>query len=277
MSITAVLIVYNEAKRLEATLRCLGWCDEIIVFDKNSSDDTVQIAKKYASRIFSLDHQDFRPEDSEAFLREAHGDWVLTITASDLIHPALAKKIRGLIDLPAFPYDVIDVPFRRYVLGLQGPRSPWYSKLNPGILFRKNIASVDHTSVHGAVVLKTSKHYQMNEPSDHCIYHLTHASMDALMDRHLIYCRAEAQLFHEDKPLWRAIVPVFRGIYIVLFRRKTFLMGWNGVALAMAYLSYWMLNFVYIWERRCAPSGKYTKIRKDILSAWEKESGKESA
>ena len=45
--ITAFLPVYNEEKRLKNVLECFQWCDEILLLDKGSVDDTVKIAKQY--------------------------------------------------------------------------------------------------------------------------------------------------------------------------------------------------------------------------------------
>lgn len=269
MSITAVLIVYNEEKRIEATLKSFKWCDEIIVMDRNSSDRTREIAKKYTSKIFLLPSSEFSPQDNNAWLPHVTGEWVLQVTASDLIHPVLAGRIKELTEDSSFKYDVIHVPFRRYVLGLETLRSPWYSELSPSLLSRKSVIRIDPGSVHGAIYFDTERHYNMPNSDKFCMYHLTHSSVDIMMDRHMVYCRAEARLYPKDKPLRAAFADVFRGLYILLVKRRTFLMGWNGVALGLAYLSYWMLRFVYIWEARAPKASEtYAKIQAEMEKAW---------
>jgi hypothetical protein len=101
------------------------------------------------------------------------------------------------------------------------------------------------------------------------MYHLTHSTVDIMMDRHAIYCRADARLFPKDKPLRAAFADILRGLYVLLVKRRTYLMGWNGAALGMAYLSYWMLRFVYIWEARSPKAFEtYGKIQAEIEKAW---------
>jgi len=269
-SISAVLIVYNEEQRIEAALKSLCWCDEIIVADRNSSDRTVEIARKYTDKVHLLPSTEFSPQDIEFCLSKVGTDWMLLATASDLIHPSCASQVRELISRAEFPYDIIAIPFRRYVLGLESKRSPWYSKLNSGILFRKKIARVNLNSVHGALTLDSARKYEMPDSAEACMYHLTHSTMDIMMDRHLIYFRAEARVFPAGASLWQAVVDIFRAAYVLVFKRKTILLGWDGVALGMAYLSYWLLRFVYIWERRCSKApAAYDKIRQDIERAWE--------
>ena len=41
MSISAIIPVYNEEHRIEATLRCAAWCGDTIVVDKQSTSTRV--------------------------------------------------------------------------------------------------------------------------------------------------------------------------------------------------------------------------------------------
>jgi hypothetical protein len=96
--------------------------------------------------------------------------------------------------------------------------------------------------------------------------------MDTMMDRHLNYWRAEARTSFPKKPLYKECKPIFDALWKVIFKRKTFLLGWNGIALAMAYLSYSMLRFVYIWEKRMGLAPKiYGKIKENMRTSWEME------
>lgn len=269
MSISAVICVYNEEDRIESTLNCIAWCDEIIIVDRNSTDLTVELAKKYTDKIFILKKISYDPQDNEIWLREVNSEWVLAVTASDLIHPRLASQIRSMVDDPNFAFDLIDIPYRRYVLGLETARSPWYSSLSSGIVFRKCIARIKQDIVHGAIHFDTLRHFKMPESTDYCMYHLTHASVDIMMDRHLNYCRAEGRLFPKELSLWKASKAIFRSAYDVIFKRKSYLMGWDGVALGIAYISYYMLRFVYIWECRSSKAPEtYAQIRETISQAW---------
>lgn len=269
MSITAVLVVYNEEKRIEAALRSFDWCDEIVVVDRDSTDGTRKIAERYTSKVFTLTNREFSPQDNNSWLPSVNSEWVMSVTASDVMHPELARRIKALTNDPSFAYDVIHIPFRRYVLGLETPRSPWYTELNPSVLFRKGVVRINPDSVHGAIAFDTDRHYKMPNSDRACMYHLTHSTVDMLMDRHTIYWRAEGRIFPKGKSLLAPFLDVIRAFYYVLIRRRSFLMGWNGVALGMAYLSYMMMRFVYIWEAR---SGKgpatYDRIRAQIEREW---------
>ena len=103
--------------------------------------------------------------------------------------------------------------------------------------------------------------------SDYCINHLTHVSVDMMMDRHLRYWRSEA---HDSrKSINKSLKSVFGAFYVVI-RRGTFFYGYKGVALAFAYISYFMMSFVYRWEfLHSQASQNYDKISRDVLVDWD--------
>ena len=45
--ISVVIITYNEEANIERCLRSLQFADEIIIYDGNSTDNTIEICNKY--------------------------------------------------------------------------------------------------------------------------------------------------------------------------------------------------------------------------------------
>lgn len=269
MSISAAMVVFNEEARIETVLRCVRWCDEIVVIDKSSTDRTREIARKYTNLVFEVPYSDYKASEIEKAFNCAKSEWILFLVASDLIHPHLATQIREMTDTDDFPYDVIHVPYRRYVLGLETKRSPWYSELHP-VVFRKRVVKINHSSVHEPFVSDTTRHYKMPNSTEYCMYHLTHETVDSMMERHLRYCRAEGRIFPQNQPMHKAIKPFLSSIYQVVFKRRSFLMGWDGITLSLAFVSYLMLRFLYIWEKRRSKAPQtYHNLSQDILQAWE--------
>jgi glycosyltransferase involved in cell wall biosynthesis len=275
MTISAICPVYNEEVRIEMMLRCAAWCDEIVVLDKCSTDKTREIASRYTDKILILSKQEYDANEWQItwqrLLDNVTSEWVIDLTASDVLHPELAIGIRKLIEQDDFPYDVIRVPYRRYVLGLETKHSPWYSEFDPAV-FRKRVASINQDDVHSALTFDTKRYYKMPNSSYACMYHLTHSTVDIMMERHLRYCRSEGKLYPPNQSLVNATKPVIKSAFHILFKNKSYLMGWDGVALAMAYITYWLLRFVYIWERRRSRAPEvYDQIRQDMVNAWQEK------
>ncbi len=96
--ISVVILTKNEEKNIEACLKTLKWCDEIVVIDDNSEDKTVEIAKKLGARVFLRALEgDFSAQRNFA-LRQAQGDWVLFVDADEQVSPQLRAEIKSAIN-----------------------------------------------------------------------------------------------------------------------------------------------------------------------------------
>ena len=97
-TIAITLIGYNEAALLPAALESAGWADEIIYVDCGSSDDSIEVARKYTGKVFS------QPNNTNLNVNKTHGinqattDWVFYLDPDEVIPPELAEEIRTVIN-----------------------------------------------------------------------------------------------------------------------------------------------------------------------------------
>jgi tetratricopeptide (TPR) repeat protein len=84
MQVSAALIVRNESAFIEDCLKSLtGVVDEIVVVDTGSTDDTVEIARRFPIKLHSFQwRQDFSAARNYA-IDQASGDWILYIDADE--------------------------------------------------------------------------------------------------------------------------------------------------------------------------------------------------
>ena len=95
-TITATIITKNEASKIEACLKSLDWVDEIIVLDSGSSDNTVDICRKFTQHVYETDWPGFGIQKNRA-LKKASGEWILSIDADEIISSALKQEIQQAI------------------------------------------------------------------------------------------------------------------------------------------------------------------------------------
>ena len=72
-TLTALLHTFNNGLMLGRALETLYPCDEILIVDHGSHDDTVRVASEYAARVISLS-ADALPS---FWLQAACSDWIL--------------------------------------------------------------------------------------------------------------------------------------------------------------------------------------------------------
>jgi len=96
-TISVYIICKNESASIADCLESVKWVDEIIVLDSGSTDNTLDIVKKYTDKVYSNnDWQGFGIQKQRA-QSYATGDWVLTIDADERVTPELKKEIEAIV------------------------------------------------------------------------------------------------------------------------------------------------------------------------------------
>ncbi len=91
-TISAAIITLNESRNIKRLLKSLYFCDEIVVVDTGSTDDTVSIARKMGAKIKKIKFKDFSHAKNTA-VSACRCDYILSVDADEEISENLAKKI----------------------------------------------------------------------------------------------------------------------------------------------------------------------------------------
>jgi glycosyltransferase involved in cell wall biosynthesis len=95
--ISACIIAFNEADRISDCLASLAFCDEVVLVDSLSSDDTVALAQAAGARVLQRPFEGFRSQKNFAVNQAAH-DWVLCLDADERISETLRASIEAARD-----------------------------------------------------------------------------------------------------------------------------------------------------------------------------------
>ncbi len=121
--LSAIVITKNEAANIGDCLDTLAFCDERIVVDCGSSDETVAIARAKGARTVFHEWSGFGPQKNFA-LSLAEGDWVLSLDADERVSPELAEAIKAaLVDQAV---DAYEFPRLSSFCGRPMRHSGWY-------------------------------------------------------------------------------------------------------------------------------------------------------
>jgi glycosyltransferase involved in cell wall biosynthesis len=146
--LSAIVIVKNEAGNIADCLDTLSFCDERIVVDGGSGDDTVRIAESKGARVVAHQWQGFGAQKNFA-LSLAQGDWVLSIDADERVSSALAAEIRRALDVSGV--DGYELNRQSSFCGRTMRHSGWFPD-HVLRLFRRGRARFSDDIVHERVV-----------------------------------------------------------------------------------------------------------------------------
>ncbi len=146
--LSAIVITKNEAANIGACLDGLAFCDERIVVDCGSTDQTVEIARGKGARVVTHEWRGFGPQKNYA-LSLAGGTWVLSVDADERVSPELAAAIKAAI--AGGGADAFEFPRLSSFCGRPMRHSGWYPDYVLR-LFRRGKASFDDVIVHERVI-----------------------------------------------------------------------------------------------------------------------------
>ena len=124
VKLTVTVITRNEASNIAAALESVSWADEIIVVDSCSTDDTVGIARRLATRVEVREWPGYSAQKNYAADLAAN-DWVLSLDADERVTPQLAREIRGLLATPP-AFSGYRIPRVAWYLGRWIRSTDWY-------------------------------------------------------------------------------------------------------------------------------------------------------
>lgn len=226
--LSAIIITKNEMHNIEACLGSVEFCDERIVVDGGSGDETRSLAERMGARVVVHDWQGFGAQKNFA-LSLAQGDWVLSIDADERVSPLLAAAIKRAIEMD--DVDGYEMPRLSSFCGRQMRHSGWYPDYVLR-LFRRGHARFSDDIVHERVICEG----RISRLSAPLIHHPVLKLEDALsrMDR---YSTAGADMLVQSGRRVSFTAGIWHGLWSfarTYVLRAGFLDGRAGFLLAVA-------------------------------------------
>lgn len=144
--ISAYILTYNEAKKIEAAISSVLWADEIVVVNSFSIDRTAEIARSLGARVVDIPFNGFGDLRNRA-IEACTFDWIFSLDADERCTEATRDEILELLAAP-MPHDIYMVPRRSYMMGRWIRGSGWYPNFRQPQLFRKGSLRYTLEPVH---------------------------------------------------------------------------------------------------------------------------------
>ena len=153
--ISAYIIAFNEAAKIEAAVSSVLWADEIVVVDSYGTDRTAELAQSLGARIVQVAFEGFGELRNRAIEACRH-DWIFSLDADERCTAAARDEIlKVLAGDPT--HDAYLVPRRSYFMGRWISGSGWYPNYRQPQLFRKGAMRYKPDPVHEGYQLLTGK------------------------------------------------------------------------------------------------------------------------
>ncbi|HVF29890.1 MAG TPA: glycosyltransferase family 2 protein [Pyrinomonadaceae bacterium] len=124
MKISAVIITFNEEKHIADAIRSVGWADEILVVDSESTDGTREIAASLGAVVIINRWPGFSAQKQLAVDRAAN-EWIFSLDADERVTDELRGEIESLRS-GAAAADGYRIPRLSYYMGKAIRHSGWY-------------------------------------------------------------------------------------------------------------------------------------------------------
>jgi glycosyltransferase involved in cell wall biosynthesis len=166
LPISAVIIVKNGERYLERVLRPLAaLCDDIVVLDSLSTDNTVTIAKAHGARVEQQTFLGYGPQKRLA-VSMAKYEWVLSLDADEVLEDSVCTAIRELeLKDPQTTYEIL----RRNHIGSHEIRYGVWSPDWCLRLFNRTVTNFSEEKIHESVI-KTRSTVQLTGSMLHYSY-----------------------------------------------------------------------------------------------------------
>ncbi len=145
-TVSAYILTYNEAEKIEAAVSSVLWADEVVVIDSGSHDRTAEIATALGARVEQVAFRGFGDLRNRA-IEHCRCDWIFSLDADERCTGEVRDEILALIAGDP-PHDVYRVPRRSYMMGRWIKGSGWYPNFRQPQLFRKGAMRYTLEPVH---------------------------------------------------------------------------------------------------------------------------------
>ena len=248
MTLSVVIITFNEEANLPRTLESVKWADEIIVVDSLSTDRTVEIARAFGAAVFVEPWKGFAAQKNSA-IEKASSHWVLSIDADEVVPSDLRAEILQVLQAAAEPGspDGYWIPRMNYILGRWMRHGGFWPdrKLR---LFRRGLGHLPERAVHETIHVEGPVGF-LHEPLFHEPYP-TLATYIEHMDR---YSSLGATMAAETSTGFSMVNIVLRPFFTFLYNyvfRLGFLDGREGLLLHLYHSVYVSWKYAKAWELR---------------------------
>lgn len=167
MTLSIIILTYNEEKHIREAIATSQWADHILVFDSGSTDQTREIATAMGAHVLQNKFLNYAQQRNDA-LNAVDTEWVFFLDADERISPELTQEIQQTLQKPE--HVGYHVPRHNYIFGKLTRHTGWYPDYQMRLLKRGQAHYDPHKQVHEVVKLAQGEPGFLQHPLIHHNY-----------------------------------------------------------------------------------------------------------
>ena len=242
--LSVITLAFNEAHNIGDCLESVKWADEIIVIDSGSTDNTIEIAKRYSQQVLTVQWKGYGATKNVA-LDRASGEWILWLDADERVPRELAEEIQAALRTDNGLVNGYSVPRRAFFLGKWIKHCGWY----PGRvtrIFRRTKSRFTESNVHEQISVEGKIAELKND-----LLHFTDPDLHHYFRKFNRYTSLAAKDLHSAGKRFSfydiLVRPPFMFFKMYILRRG-FLDALQGFILCIVSSAYVFTKYAKLWE-----------------------------
>ena len=246
--LSVVICTWNEEKNLpRAVASVKELADEVVVVDTESTDNTVEVAKKLGCKVFTHENTTVVEPVRNYSISKASGDWILLLDADEEVPASLSSHIKDIINSKDSA-DYYRLPRKNFIFGKWITSSHWWP--DPVYRFFKKGSVTWDPSIHSIPqTVGTGADLPMEE--EYALVHHNYSSVSQFivrMDRYtnvqLNELKARGITFD-----WHDIITKPGQEFILqYFSRRGYKDGLHGLVLSLLQAFSELILYTKLWQ-----------------------------
>src|SRR5579862_1615745 len=191
VAVSGIVSSRNEGHLLGRCLDALAFCDELIVVDLESDDDTVQVAEAHGAKVVRHPLVPIAEAARVTVAPQAKHDWLLVVDPDEEVPPALAARVAELLPTVSDDVAAVDAPRQYYFAGKRLRGTVWGGPNKRRLLVRRGAVTLTSTIWGGMLIHDGYRVLELPFTDETAIAHRWATGYGELMRRHRRYLELE--------------------------------------------------------------------------------------
>jgi len=266
MKLSVIILVRNVAHEIIPAIKSSQFADEIIVVNTGSTDSTLDICRKFGTKIVHTTGDSFAKWRNDG-AKTAKGEWLLYLDSDERVPVKLAKEIIDTINKPEHSAYTIS----RYEIFLGKHLDHWPDPRVLRLMKRVALKRWEGRLHEQPKLTGTTGKLKQQ------MVHLSHKNIDEKLSNTLEWSKTEANLLldahHPPMAGWRFIRIILTEFWSRAVKQRLWRDGTEGWVEIIYQMFSKFITYERLWEMQRKPTLKetYDNIDKQILAELEEK------